>query len=547
MASPILLFNTVRHLRPIQVVNRATRWVMPLRRIPSVGEAGPMERRTPSLPARLGAGGFDGKSFEWLNRRHAFEGDDRWNPAGAERLWVYNLHYFQFLHGLDGRTGLGLIRDWIGKNDSAGGPGWEPYPLSMRIREWVEWLQSQDGVDPDERKAIESSIAAQAAALAAQLEYHLLGNHLLENAITLCWAGLSLNRAEAKAWLAQGLQILGEQLTAQLLADGTHEERSPMYQALLVEALLRLAEVARQAPGATAQEVVSLSEGAASALFASLGLLVHPDGDYALLNDCALGIAPTFADLGLRFPDHRPAAGVPGTNPWRLSSSGYRGWRIETGGYMVLDAGPVGPDHQPGHGHADTLSFEISHLGRRLIADTGVYTYETGNVRSYDRGTSAHNTIQVDTLEQAELWSAFRCGRRPRILEANRQTDLDVPECGGAYLAPAGLSSWYQHGRRVRRDAQVMRLQDDVEYPGQHVATLRLHLVPGVRLRAEGQGWAVLDGVDRVASISGERFEWSEGRSPYHPQFGMEMERACLVARIPFQDRLRASWKIVLH
>ena len=547
MPSPLLLFNTVRHLKPVQITDRLRRVAFPLTVVPAAPAGAILRKRHPVPPTRTSDGQYDGKSFFFLNQRHAVEGADRWAPAGVGRLWIYNLHYFHYLHGLSPNRALALMEDWIEANRDAAGPGWEPYPIAMRVREWTEWLVGHEDLKPSRHEALSASIASQVEALARQVEYHLLGNHLLEDGITLCWAGMSFEGTAAEGWLDKGREILKKQLGCQILQDGTHEERSPMYQALLAEGLLRLAEVAGCAQDDHAQEIQTLSEGAGSAMLASLGHLAHPDGEYALLNDCAMGVAPTLAELSKRFPGHRSPPAVQAEDLWHLPDAGYMGWRGEDQNYLVLDAGAIGPNHQPGHGHADTLSFELSHRGRRVITDTGVFAYDAGAVRSYDRGTSAHNTLQVDELEQAELWSAFRCGRRPKILDAGLEQSGELSHLAGAYRAPAGTFSSFRHGRSIRRVGGEIRFQDDVELPGAHTATLRLHIAPGLTLRREGRGWNLVDGDTPVASVHGEGFEWLECRSAYHPEFGIELERASLVARLPFRDRARAAWSIVLH
>src|SRR5207247_7691896 len=92
---------------------------------------------------------------------------------------------------------------------------------------------------------------------------------------------------------------------------------------------------------------------------------------------------------------------------WTLPAAGYFGYRNNLdSGYLVFDAGAIGPDHQPAHGHADTLSFELSHRGRRIVTDTGVFTYAPGEQRRYDRSTAAHNTVEIDRRDQSELWGA---------------------------------------------------------------------------------------------------------------------------------------------
>ena len=69
-------------------------------------------------------------------------------------------------------------------------------------------------------------------------KYHLLGNHLLENGIALAFTGACFEGPDAARWLATGLGILREQLPEQILADGMHFERSPMYQIRLAHSVM---------------------------------------------------------------------------------------------------------------------------------------------------------------------------------------------------------------------------------------------------------------------------------------------------------------------
>src|SRR5439155_11706094 len=142
---------------------------------------------------------------------------------------------------------------------------------------------------------------------------------------------------------------------------------------------LRLAEVARRSARVQAREIRAIAAEAGRAMLQSLGRMVHPDGGYALLNDAAFGIAPSQGALHARFG--RPAEDMVRRGAWSLDRAGYCGYDNGAGQYLIFDNGPIGPDHQPGHGHADTLSFELSHRQRRLITDTGVMTYTGGRVR----------------------------------------------------------------------------------------------------------------------------------------------------------------------
>ena len=141
--------------------------------------------------------------------------------------------------------------------------------------------------------------------------------------------------------------MLQQQLDQQVLPDGTHDERSPMYQALLVEATLRLAGVAVRSGRPHAIDVRTLAANAGHRMLRSLDRMVHPDGGYALLNDTALGVAPSLASLHRACRRRSITRLVVARVAWER---GVRGFDSGEGQYLVFDSGAIGPDHQPGHG-----------------------------------------------------------------------------------------------------------------------------------------------------------------------------------------------------
>jgi hypothetical protein len=541
---PLRSLNTLRYLHASQIVNRAVRTVDPLTAIPAAG-AVLLLPRAPVRPAEEPEGVFDGSSFSFLNRRAPFAGSDRWHPAGAEALWIYNLHYFRYIWGIAPAAARQLVSDWIAANTAPRAAAWQPYPISIRVREWIEWLLAHRDAPEPFRQAMAGSISQQTEALAQQLEFHLMGNHLLENAITLCWAGLSFAGARAHAWTEQGLTLLREQLAHQVLADGVHDERSPMYQALLTEAVLRLAEVARCSARVQAREIRALALGSGRAMLHSLERMVHPDGGYALLNDAAQGIAPSMASLRARFG--APTAEKTKRGAWALDNGGYCGYSNGDGQYLIFDNGPIGPDHQPGHGHADTLSFELSHRDRRLITDTGVVTYSAGRARQYDRSTAAHNTVEIDGRDQCELWGSFRCARRPAVARGSLEHNREGGVLGGSYRGPGRGVRTVSHTRRLSVTPWLVSASDHVAAAGRRRATLRLHLAPGLRVRRAARGWTIEEGPRRpVAALVSDGLQWSESASVYHPEFGCEIERTCLTAFTEFRDSLVVKWWLIL-
>jgi hypothetical protein len=75
---------------------------------------------------------------------------------------------------------------------------------------------------------------------------------------------------------------------------------------------------------------------------------------------------------------------------------------------LVVDAGPLGYLGIAAHGHADALAFTLSVAGHPVLIDPGTYAYHTQKKwRDYFRGTSAHNTLRVDGLDQSQIAGNF--------------------------------------------------------------------------------------------------------------------------------------------
>src|SRR5690606_31529788 len=90
-----------------------------------------------------------------------------------------------------------------------------------------------------------------------------------------------------------------------------------------------------------------------------------------------------------------------------LSASGYRKL-VRENMELVADIHGISPSYQPGHAHADHLSFVLQVGGNPFIVDMGISTYEIGERRAYERSTKAHNTVTLDDQNTSEVWSGFR-------------------------------------------------------------------------------------------------------------------------------------------
>ena len=382
-------------------------------------------------------------SAEFLSERRNIRQATIWNDSSVSKLWLYNLHYFDDLLASSAsrrEEHRSFIDRWISENPPAGGNGWEPYPTSLRIVNWIKW--SLEGGDIHDNAW--QSLAIQTRWLARRIEHHLLANHLFVNAKALVFAGLASRGGEADQWLECGLRILRQQIPEQVLTDGGHFERSPMYHALILEDMLDLLNAFHAWPNRVSSSDVLLVERTVPAMLDWLAAMTHPDGQIALFNDAAFGIAPTPDEIQqyaqrLRVPMHRPVRPA----LLDLVDSGYFSAAVDNA-RLLVDAAPIGPDMQPGHAHADTLSFELSIGAERIIVNGGTSTYSVGAQRSLERSTRSHSTLQVGDADSSEVWGGFRVARRARIISRTSECRTD----GSLFM-----SASHDGYRRLKRTA----------------------------------------------------------------------------------------------
>jgi hypothetical protein len=205
----------------------------------------------------------------------------------------------------------------------------------------------------------------------------------------------------------------------------------------------------------------------------------------AYFNDATPGVAASLealeryaAKLGVTMPD---AAGT----KW-LRDSGYM--RLESGPFVVLfDSAPIGPDYQPGHAHADTLAFELSCDGARVLCNSGVSTYAVGIQRAFERSTRAHNTVVVDGANSSEVWASFRVARRARALDCVFELEGDGAHAAAAHDGYDRLPGAPRHWRELKVQPGRVCWTDSVEGGGEHEVAGYLPLHPGVRCDLEGR------------------------------------------------------------
>jgi hypothetical protein len=473
--------------------------------------------------------------FEFLNHTLRLDPPD-WRARYESELWTMNLHYFDYAVDLAWayritREALFLRRlealadAWIRfappVPGDRGGEAWEPYSISKRVVNWsTALLLVGSAMVPAARRRILSSLHTQADLLSRRLEHHIQANHLQANYRGLLFAGLLLAGHGPRTWRRTGERGTWAEAQEQVLADGCHYERSPLYHMLSLSDFLECAALVRAAGGTVPDDVTETLRRMARAA----GVLSRPNGTLHLFNDSANGIAPPLSVVSALA---ERVSGEPVAHPdgaLALVEGGYYAFvRHAAGERMVVDCGEPGPKHQPGHAHCDVLSYELDLGGRPVVVDSGVRGYVGDPLRAYVRSTRAHNTVEIGGLEQSEVWSTFRLARRAHIRET--RFDPAASRLEGAYSPYHDAGA--VHRRVVERVDGGWQVTDRVE--GAQGALLRsfVHLHPDFEALADGltvRGRAGSDGVvietfgaDSLRVVRGDR---NPDQGWYSPEFG---------------------------
>ncbi len=471
------------------------------------------ERRDATETLRVARDALAGR-FTFLGETRELGMPIPWDRPDLMQVQLWKTHLHEFSYAIDlalahretrdaaFRDGFfALAHAWTNAQPIAK-PGfhrvaWNERAVATRLLHWAaagSLFALRDG-DP-EAEWLGREITRHALFLRDNLAFDLLANHLFRDTAALAFAN-EVSGCGPDAWA-----LFEREVREQILADGAHIERCPMYHAVCLTDLVDLRALCGDASPGWLRDAVARASGFLSSIL--LG-----DGDIPMLGDGWRGEVDVLrllaqaraleAPLAPQAPEH--ASGLV-----RLARGPLR---------CVVRAGSHGPDYQLGHAHADLLSFDVSVGTARVVTDTGTGAYANGPMRRHLRSTAAHNTVQLDGAELLEAWSSFRSGRRGRAHVLARGGDarfewLVASHDGYAWLAgsPRPLRLWLV-------GESEMWVLDAVLGTGRHRIESRLHLHP--------------DAATAAISVRALGAAAIEERAPLHEHFNATREMSQLV------------------
>ena len=462
------LYHTVRHLKLTQVYHQikyrlveAKRPMKPTKGKFVLPQLVPTPAKTNSFEMREGTW-----QFRFLNLEKTFDSEHiDWSFGGHGMLWTYNLNYFDWLHQEDMKPEVGLesLSAFYGVVDQ--NPiALHPYPTSLRIINASKFV-CKWGV---QETWLHEQIVADLHLLGSRLEYHLLANHLLENAFALYIGGIVTGE---RNFLDVGRKLLEQQLQEQILDDGMHYERSPMYHMIILERLLDALNFAKAFDDGLVELLTTHARKMTSLAMNWNGLDRIP-----MMQDSAYDIALPLNVLAEYFKNLLVDDGLP--TPGKFQSSGYR-WIHHDDIKAFVNLGTIAPSFQPAHAHSDELSFELYLDNSPIIVDTGISTYEKNTQRLQERSTQSHNCIGVEGQNLSDVWSGFRVGKRARV---------QLIEDGPKVLRGSCTNSKLEVTREFSTADDAFQIHDQVSIKSSPFTFGFLHFHPRLNIQSSGKG-----------------------------------------------------------
>ena len=310
------------------------------------------------------------------------------------------------------------------------------------------------------------------------------------------------------------------------MPDGEHFELSPMYHSLILVDILDIYNLSLSFPN----ELDSLRKALKKKIPKMLNfleLMSHPDGEISFFNDSVFGIAPSKENIenygrSLSFEPKKLDTSKACVH--KLGSGYISAYLNKT--KIIFDAANIGPEYNPGHGHADTLSFELSIGNERVFVNSGISHYENNKLRVMQRGTASHNTVEINDSNSSQVWHSFRVANRASIISRSVQMQDDTISINAEHDGYKRLLYGANHNRNITLKRNEFSIKDNI-IGSFKSAKVRFYFHPNLKVKMENNN----------LKIKGKRFEISSDlkckkakliSSNWNPEFGKSLKNKCL-------------------
>ena len=462
-------------------------------------------------------------------RDHDLTGDCKlvWEPNRHQHLVVLGRAYRATGDLRYAREVAAQLESWLAQCPFGYGMNWRS-PLELAIR-LINWVWALDLVR--ESGVLEGRLSERLLRAAYLHTWDVArkysrgssaNNHLIGEATGVFVAASYFSFPESPRWRAKSAAILAREVLAQTHQDGANREQAFSYHLFVLEFLLIATLVGRRTgwefPRELEQTLTRMLEFAAELGGGGDRPPMYGDNDDGYVLDLGgeLRDPRSLLCVGALVVGRRDLAAAAGTFAesarWLLGRDAPRQFEILTpiargplqshafpdSGYYLLqcgcgearvsvlfDSGELGLGALAAHGHADALSFTLRAFGLDVLVDPGTYDYFTHRAwRDHFRSTRAHNTLEVDGLDQSEMLGLFLWGRRARARCLRFEPTPSGGEVSAEHDGYARLADAVIHRRTLRLDgaSRLLDIRDEVQARHRHELAVRFQFGERCRL-----------------------------------------------------------------
>jgi hypothetical protein len=477
------------------------------------------------------------------------------------------------------------LRSWLDQCPPMTGPNWtSSLEMGIRLINWSLVWQLTGGAagvlfggahGAALRRDWLGSIFAHCQAIARHLSRHSSANNHLIGELAGLYVGASTWPCwELSArWREQAARELEHEARIQFSADGVNREQAFSYHVFSSEFLF----VAGLAGQACARPFSPAYWDSLQRALRFLRSVRDAGGHVPLVGDADDGIvyrldpacderAALLLELGAAVfgaPHAAPAGpgarwllhALPGPRPQVAPLAEPTGWAFPEGGYLLfgdafgsareikgmLDCGALGYLGIAAHGHADALALTLSVAGEECLVDPGTYSYwQDQKWRDYFRGTSAHNTLRVDGVDQSVSGGRFMWLRKASTVIERMPKSPGQFDFRGAHDGYLRLPDPVRHVRQVAFDAAsaVLTVTDRVVAKGAHQLEQFWHFAPALAVVRTENGVRVRGkAFELTLAVAGEALALALASGADDPPLGWysrsyEAKQPCSVLKI---------------
>jgi hypothetical protein len=422
------------------------------------------------------------------------------------------------------------IDDFITHNPAGFGVQWGcAMDVGLRVVSWImalDFFQGAPALTTRWWARFLRSLVEHGRFIAANLEFGTLdgriatSNHYLADVFGLYWIATTFPELDSNvAWRGLSEHALEREVQVQLHDDGTSFESSVPYHRLVTEMFLsayalslkhgrpfaapyvqRVAKAlafarAIRQPGGRVPQIGDADNGRAHILSQygrwrqeSMDHLLAAGARVMAWPDLARGVEAVDAVEAMFWDVSAPVADVPEVQSAQMLFPDFGLGIISDGGSLAfMTNGRVGTHGFGNHKHCDQLAVELVVGNQPVFVDGGNYVYTSDpEARNHFRGTTSHNTVSVDGIEQHEfkrewLFRMFQTGSAE--LEAG--ADAGTRWLAGWHSGYDRLSPSLCHRRRLSvNGAGTIVIEDQIDGGTSHSCRWQFLLHPSVQVQS---------------------------------------------------------------